>query len=688
MKWFVFRLIKLVRHFCMRSWRRIVSLAFVSALLLSCVSVGVTNVQKAKAVAVADDFAILAEGLKVIVTYACSAAGASNSDIVTTTSSEGITDYQGAKQYVHDTFSGDSFFGKIFKYDPVTMLKVEAKIASAAIAGGRILRKSFLKKVWSQYDPRSDGWDKEKWGELTEEEQRAILFNWEEWIEKFNMSTTMVPNPPYDHGDDDDDDDSDDYDEHGQYKPKGTNEPFVLDEKVLGAVPSMASFKVIYTLTKFMNEENAEKAYDSDVYTFDWWKSSVMKSDNGFDVAPFLHVQSLNEKLFLGKTGEGIPFAGKDYYIGFHEDFLSSYNNGSDRFYPLMYIDDGKPKFKISTNVNEVYSNEPISNGFWIGGNFVFVTHTRFKAFDTWFYPNADYNSGYASNWNSSLIDNAIVNYNTCLPGLLCEMPYVLKCKNKTDADALDEKIKSGFISSDDIMPYLVDGWKSNRKKSWKAIDDKGETSKKIVESGKADKYMTKGTKVKKDGTKESGSKGVTWGSLVDGMSVIGDSSSVAVGVGTLLGGQTELNDNISYPSANDYPSGSFDSKDDTGADPGTGTDPGTGKDPGTGTDPGTGKEPGGDSGDDLTMDFGEYQWYERFPFCIPWDIYDGVSMLNAKTKEPIFDIPFKIERLGIDEVIHVDLTDYDVLGVICRWFLRLMYILGLAILSRNIIRG
>ena len=82
-KWFVFSLIKLVRRFCMRSWRRIVSLAFVSALLLSCVSVGVTKVQKAKAVVVADDYAMLAEALKVIVTYACSAAGATNSDIVT-----------------------------------------------------------------------------------------------------------------------------------------------------------------------------------------------------------------------------------------------------------------------------------------------------------------------------------------------------------------------------------------------------------------------------------------------------------------------------------------------------------------------------------------------------------------------------------------------------------------------------
>ena len=81
----------------MRSWRRIVSLAFVSALLLSCVSVGVTNVQEVKAVAVVDDYAMLAEALKVIVTYACSAAGATNSDIFTTTSSENITEFKGAQ---------------------------------------------------------------------------------------------------------------------------------------------------------------------------------------------------------------------------------------------------------------------------------------------------------------------------------------------------------------------------------------------------------------------------------------------------------------------------------------------------------------------------------------------------------------------------------------------------------------
>ena len=165
-KWFVFRVIKLVRRLCRRQWRRIVSLAFVSALLLSCVSV------KVKAVAVVDDYAMLAEALKVIVTYACSAAGATNSDIVTTTSSENITEFKGAQQYVHDTFSGDSSFSRIFKFNPITMLKVEKEIAKSAIAGGRILRKSFLKKVWSQYKVTTDV--KDRIPDLSEDDELKV----------------------------------------------------------------------------------------------------------------------------------------------------------------------------------------------------------------------------------------------------------------------------------------------------------------------------------------------------------------------------------------------------------------------------------------------------------------------------------------------------------------------------------
>ena len=237
-KWFVFSLIKLVRRFCMRSWRRIVSLAFVSALLLSCVSVGVTKVQKAKAVVVADDYAMLAEALKVIVTYACSAAGATNSDIVTTTSSENITEFKGAQKYVHDTFSGDSSFSRIFKFNPVTMLKVEKEIAKSAIAGGRILRKSFLKKVWAQYKVTTDV--KDRIPDLSEDDELKVEIFAHEWVKNLSI------NPPNNNdNDDDNDDDSDDYDEHGQYKPKGTDEPFVLDSKALGAVPSMVAFKVI-----------------------------------------------------------------------------------------------------------------------------------------------------------------------------------------------------------------------------------------------------------------------------------------------------------------------------------------------------------------------------------------------------------------------------------------------------------
>ena len=686
MKCFVFRVIKLVRRLCRRQWRRIVSLAFVSALLLSCVSV------KVKAVAVVDDYAMLAEALKVIVTYACSAAGATNSDIVTTTSSENITEFKGAQQYVHDTFSGDSSFSRIFKFNPVTMLKVEKEIAKSAIAGGRILRKSFLKKVWSQYKVTTDV--KDRIPDLSEEDELKVEIFAHEWVKNLSI------NPPNNNDNDDDDEDSDDYDEHGQYKPRGTDEPFVLDEKALGAVPSMVAFKVIYTLTKFLNEENAEKAYDSDVYTFDWWKNSVMKSNNGFDVAPFLHVQSLNEKLFLGKTGEGIPFAGKDYYIGFSWDFCKSYNNGSDRFYPLMYIDDNKPKFKISTNVNKIYSDEPLSNGFWIGGDFVFVNHTKFRVFDTWFYPNADYNSQYASNWNSALIDNAISNYNTCVPGLLCEMPYVLKCKNKTDADALDKKIKSGLITSDDIMPYLVDGWKSNRKKSWQTVDDDGKTAKKIVESGKADKYTTKGKKKKSDGTMETGAKGVTWKSFVDGMSQIGDFSSSAVGVSSLLGEQTDLTSKITYPSSKDYPETITKPDTETGTetDTETGTGTGTGTGTETGTETGTGTGTGTDTDKDEKLEdikpdeTKTPQLLKKFPFCIPWDVVDLVTSVSAEKKAPRWELPFKMgnEIFGykVDEKVIIDLSKYESLAIICRWFFRIMFILGLVMITRYLIKG
>ena len=698
MKWFVFRIIKLVRRFCMRSWRRIVSLAFVSALLLSCVSVGVTNVQEVKAVAVADDYAMLAEALKVIVTYACSAAGATNSDIVATTSSENITEFKGAQQYVHDTFSGDSSFSRIFKFNPVTMLKVEKEIAKSAIAGGRILRKSFLKKVWSQYKVTTDV--KDRIPDLSEEDELKVEIFAHEWVKNLSI------NPPNNNdNDDDNDDDSDDYDEHGQYKPKGMDEPFVLDTKALGAVPSMVAFKVIYTLTKFLNEEDAEKQFEKDNYSWQWWKDSSMSQysplGNYLCLSPFLRVSS-KEKFFTYTDSDNNKYDGKNYYLGFGYDFISNsyYASASYKYYPITFLDNNKPKFIIATDNKGVHGSDKLVSGGFFEKNDVYCGKelTAIDSFSSSFQLTNLYNDSYVIDWNDNFVNNAVKNYSTLPSGTVCDMPWVLKCKDKNDADKVVSMIKTGNFSKDDIMPYLVDGWKSNRKKSWQTVDDDGKTAKKIVESGKADKYTTKGKKKKSDGTTETGAKGVTWKSFVDGMSQIGDFSSSAVGVSSLLGEQTDLTSKITYPSFKDYPETITRPDTETGTETDTETGTGTGTGTETGTETGTGTGTGTDTDKDEKLEdikpdeTKTPQLLKKFPFCIPWDVVDLVSSVSAEKKAPRWELPFKMgnEIFGykVDEKIVIDFSKYESLAVICRWFFRIMFILGLVMITRYLIKG
>lgn len=81
-------------------------------------------------------------------------------------------------------------------------------------------------------------------------------------------------------------------------------------------------------------------------------------------------------------------------------------------------------------------------------------------------------------------------------------------------------------------------------------------------------------------------------------------------------------------------------------------------------------------------------QWYQRFPFCIPWDVYHFISVFNGQKKAPKWDIPFKIKRLNISEKITFDFADYEEVVKVIRVFLLLFYSSGLVIITRNIIKG
>ena len=55
-------------------------------------------------------------------------------------------------------------------------------------------------------------------------------------------------------------------------------------------------------------------------------------------------------------------------------------------------------------------------------------------------------------------------------------------------------------------------------------------------------------------------------------------------------------------------------------------------------------------------------------------------------------ELPFKMgnEIFGykVDEKVIIDLSKYESLAIICRWFFRIMFILGLVMITRYLIKG
>lgn len=81
-----------------------------------------------------------------------------------------------------------------------------------------------------------------------------------------------------------------------------------------------------------------------------------------------------------------------------------------------------------------------------------------------------------------------------------------------------------------------------------------------------------------------------------------------------------------------------------------------------------------------------EILFKEKFPFCLPWDLYNLFAGLQAEEEAPCFVVPFKFERLGIDEEIVIDFSDYEEQIKIIRFFTGAMFVLALIMISRKLI--
>ena len=81
-----------------------------------------------------------------------------------------------------------------------------------------------------------------------------------------------------------------------------------------------------------------------------------------------------------------------------------------------------------------------------------------------------------------------------------------------------------------------------------------------------------------------------------------------------------------------------------------------------------------------------EILFKEKFPFCLPWDVYNVFANLVSEPEAPVFSIPFKFERLGIDYEFTIDLSEFEDIAKISRFFSSIAFVIFLILASRKLI--
>lgn len=680
-----------VKKSCRRVCKRITSLLLAATLLFSSVSTGVLVPQtEVKAIAGVDDLTLLTEFLKMVIALASAAGGISNSEMLVSADAAGITSWEDARGYVHGSFSGDPNFQQLFDFDTEKLIQMECLMAAGVAMGGYVFSQKYLKKLWAQYDPREDGWDPEKWSDLTEKEKVKIIYD----VSDVMVNAGIIPVGPPDGGDDDDKDEDPDgsnYKKHYKEGGKLIDEEgnlLVLESGAVNAAFTTATFQTVYYLAKKLNREEKKNQFigeESGVFNYhfqDW----AVQLPNSFSQVDVFSVYSSSLSSY--------PSAA----FGFAPTFLGKNdvrpNPNFDKFsvshvYPCLFWKDGKPHLGMTTDKGfwscPYAMKLKVKNSSSSSGNYVYFsprTGEKFQEIDLHNIPNMP------TDFNYNEFDHLIRNRDVLISeDRNCVAPWLIDCETEPNFKKFTELVQSGDYTLNQLLECMRDGWKGLPKKSWQSVEDKGETAKKVINSDKGKKYKETGKKYSADGTKTEG-EGVSFSSLVDGMTapehdMEGSLTSPKTGADDLLGDQVTLPEPVKFPSSEDYPDGAFFIPNaEIPPSPPDKPDPTPTPTPEPTPTPAPGAAPvlpGTDS---------DLQWYERFPFCIPWDLYNGVSALQAKTKIPKWDIPFEIKRLNIKEKITIDLTPYEKLAAICRWFFRILFATGLVLISRHIIKG
>lgn len=131
-----------------------------------------------------------------------------------------------------------------------------------------------------------------------------------------------------------------------------------------------------------------------------------------------------------------------------------------------------------------------------------------------------------------------------------------------------------------------------------------------------------------------------------------------------------------------------------TNPDPGTDPEPDTKPDPGTDPEPDTKPDPGTnpDTPPDVELEMPDLQFDLKkiFPFCIPFDLFDLLSVLNAEPETPVLHL--NIPSLNPDHTITandltIDLSPLDGLMEIFRLGELVAFVVGLMLVTGRLIK-
>lgn len=82
---------------------------------------------------------------------------------------------------------------------------------------------------------------------------------------------------------------------------------------------------------------------------------------------------------------------------------------------------------------------------------------------------------------------------------------------------------------------------------------------------------------------------------------------------------------------------------------------------------------------------------FDKFPFCIPKDIYNLFIGFSSEASPPKFDIPFRYLKQNngsylIDYTITIDFEQLSDIAYLCRWFISIEFVLSLIMITRKVI--